>query len=79
MPLVMMLLASVDAPPTVNDEIPELLVIAGEVPDIVSELIVKAVCRSRVALVIVTAPEVAPVVPPVAMRKVPAEIVVLPA
>ena len=74
----MMLLASVDIPPTVNDEVPELFVIAGEEPDIVSEPIVKAVCRSKVALVIMTAPEVAPVVPAPVTRRVPPLTVVPP-
>ena len=54
------------------------MVIAGDVPDIESEPIVKAVCKSNVALVIVTAPVEAPAVPPLAMRKVPAFTVVPP-
>jgi hypothetical protein len=68
----------VDIPVTVNEEVPELLVIAGVVPDMVRAPIVSPVWRSKVPLVIVTTPVVAPVVPPLAIRKVPAEIVVPP-
>ena len=59
-----MLLAKVLVPLTIKLEVPVVLVMAGLVPLILSEPTVKARCKSKVALVIVKAAVVTPLLPP---------------
>ena len=59
-----MLLAKVLIPLTIRIDVPVVLVMAGLVPLILSEPTVRARCKSRVALVIVKAVVVTPLLPP---------------
>ena len=77
-----MLPASVLMPVTVKLEVPVLLVMAGLVPLMLKLPTVMARCKSRVALLTVSAVVVTPAVPPMlpvlVTVKVPALMVVLP-
>ena len=65
-------MAKVETPLTDKVEVPELLVMVGAAPVMVKLPMDSPVVRSSVALLRVTLPEVLPVVPPLAMRRVPA-------
>ena len=65
-------------PLTTRLEVPVVLVMAGLVPLMLSEPMVKALCKSRVAPVIVSKLELLPKVPVVVSAKVPPVILVEP-
>ena len=73
-----MLLAKVLVPLTTRLDVPVVLVMAGLVPLMLSEPMVKARCKSRVALVIVSKLELLPKVPVLVSAKVPPVILVDP-
>jgi hypothetical protein len=73
-----MLLAKVLVPLTMRLELPVVLVIAGLVPLILSEPTVRARCKSKVALLIVSKLNALPSVPVLVSTKAPALTVVAP-
>ena len=66
------------APLTIRLDVPVVLVMAGLVPLMLSEPMVKALCKSRVALVIMSKLELLPNVPVLVSTKVPPVILVEP-
>jgi len=73
-----MALAKVLVPLTIRLELPVVLVIAGLVPLILSEPTVRARCKSKVALLIVSKLNSLPSVPVLVSTKAPALMVVAP-
>ena len=73
-----MLLAKVLVPLTIRLELPVVLVMAGLVPLILREPTVRARCKSKVALLIVSKLNALPSVPVLVSTKAPALMVVAP-
>ena len=73
-----MLLAKVLVPLTIRLELPVVLVMAGLLPLILSEPTVRARCKSKVALLIVSKLNALPSVPVLVSTKAPALMVVAP-